>query len=224
MTRSSSPPAFALRMRPVRAVWASRCAARPRPHAEKADREKNIEFQGDTGGGNAETKTGELVGHVIITQGTHDDPGRPRDVQAECRQLVVGDGLRQPGALSRKARWRRRLLRRLRAAHRLRRREALRRALRQRVAEEGRRRDSQQLHLLQRRDREFLRGRPPGREAAGRRRRAAGRARARHVPAQERDKADKPAAKDKDADADAGQGQGLPSRRTRVRRPRPPRH
>jgi len=39
-------------------------------HAEKADREKNIEFQGDTGGGNAENKTGELVGHVIITQGT----------------------------------------------------------------------------------------------------------------------------------------------------------
>ena len=38
--------------------------------AEKADREKNIEFQGDSGGGNAETKTGELVGHVIITQGT----------------------------------------------------------------------------------------------------------------------------------------------------------
>lgn len=38
--------------------------------AEKADREKNIEFQGDTGGGNAESKTGELVGHVIITQGT----------------------------------------------------------------------------------------------------------------------------------------------------------
>ena len=39
-------------------------------HAEKADREKNIEFQGDTGGGNAETKTGELVGHVVISQGT----------------------------------------------------------------------------------------------------------------------------------------------------------
>jgi lipopolysaccharide export system protein LptA len=39
-------------------------------HAEKADREKSIEFQGDTGGGNAESKTGELVGHVIITQGT----------------------------------------------------------------------------------------------------------------------------------------------------------
>ena len=43
------------------------CAA---AHAEKADREKNIEFQGDSGGGNAENKTGELVGHVVITQGT----------------------------------------------------------------------------------------------------------------------------------------------------------
>ena len=39
-------------------------------NAEKADREKNIEFQGDTGGGNADTKTGELTGHVVITQGT----------------------------------------------------------------------------------------------------------------------------------------------------------
>ena len=43
------------------------CAA---AHAEKADGEKNIEFQGDSGGGNAESKTGELVGHVVITQGT----------------------------------------------------------------------------------------------------------------------------------------------------------
>jgi lipopolysaccharide export system protein LptA len=45
------------------------CCA-PAADAEKADREKNIEFQGDSGGGNAVTKTGELVGHVIITQGT----------------------------------------------------------------------------------------------------------------------------------------------------------
>jgi lipopolysaccharide export system protein LptA len=44
------------------------CAAAA--YAEKADREKNIEFQGDSGGGNAESKTGELVGHVVITQGT----------------------------------------------------------------------------------------------------------------------------------------------------------
>jgi lipopolysaccharide export system protein LptA len=39
-------------------------------HAEKADREKPIDFQGDAGGGNADSKTGELTGHVIITQGT----------------------------------------------------------------------------------------------------------------------------------------------------------
>jgi lipopolysaccharide export system protein LptA len=45
-------------------------AGAPTAQAEKADREKNIEFQGDSGGGNAETKTGELVGHVVITQGT----------------------------------------------------------------------------------------------------------------------------------------------------------
>ncbi|MGH8712382.1 MAG: lipopolysaccharide transport periplasmic protein LptA [Casimicrobiaceae bacterium] len=38
--------------------------------AEKADRDKPINFQGDTGGGNAETKSGELAGHVVVTQGT----------------------------------------------------------------------------------------------------------------------------------------------------------
>jgi lipopolysaccharide export system protein LptA len=38
--------------------------------AEKADRDKPINFQGDTGGGNAETKNGELVGNVVVTQGT----------------------------------------------------------------------------------------------------------------------------------------------------------
>ncbi len=68
MTRSSS-----LRIRfgvwPIALLGVALCCA-PAAHAEKADREKNIEFQGDTGGGNAETKTGELVGHVIITQGT----------------------------------------------------------------------------------------------------------------------------------------------------------
>ena len=71
MTRSSSIPALRLRrVRRVRCCCASRLCCAPAAHAEKADREKNIEFQGDTGGGNAETKTGELVGHVIITQGT----------------------------------------------------------------------------------------------------------------------------------------------------------
>lgn len=38
--------------------------------AEKADRDKPINFQGDTGGGNAETKNGELSGNVVVTQGT----------------------------------------------------------------------------------------------------------------------------------------------------------
>jgi lipopolysaccharide export system protein LptA len=38
--------------------------------AEKADRDKPINFQGDTGGGNAETKNGELTGNVVVTQGT----------------------------------------------------------------------------------------------------------------------------------------------------------
>ena len=38
--------------------------------AEKADRDKPINFQGDTGGGNAETKNGQLTGNVVVTQGT----------------------------------------------------------------------------------------------------------------------------------------------------------
>jgi len=68
MTRSSSPR-IRLRAWPAALLSLALCWA-PAAQAEKADREKNIEFQGDTGGGNAETKTGELVGHVIITQGT----------------------------------------------------------------------------------------------------------------------------------------------------------
>ena len=72
----SSPSRVSARLRPASlaslscvVLGAALCCATP-AHAEKADREKNIEFQGDSGGGNAETKTGELVGHVIITQGT----------------------------------------------------------------------------------------------------------------------------------------------------------
>jgi lipopolysaccharide export system protein LptA len=75
MTRSS-PSRVRARLRPASLASLScvvlglaLCFAAP-AQAEKADREKNIEFQGDSGGGNAETKTGELVGHVIITQGT----------------------------------------------------------------------------------------------------------------------------------------------------------
>jgi lipopolysaccharide export system protein LptA len=38
--------------------------------AEKADRDKPINFESDTGGAQGATNTGELQGHVIITQGT----------------------------------------------------------------------------------------------------------------------------------------------------------
>ena len=39
-------------------------------HAEKADREKPINFAGDTGDANLQSRGGTLAGHVIITQGT----------------------------------------------------------------------------------------------------------------------------------------------------------
>jgi lipopolysaccharide export system protein LptA len=56
----------------ARVCWALLClggVALP-AWAEKADRDKPINFQGDTGGGNAETKNGELAGNVVVTQGT----------------------------------------------------------------------------------------------------------------------------------------------------------
>ena len=39
-------------------------------HAEKADRDKPINYQADTGDVNYQTKVGNLVGHVVLTQGT----------------------------------------------------------------------------------------------------------------------------------------------------------
>jgi len=47
---------------------ASACA--PAALAEKADREKPINYQADTGDVNYQTKVGTLIGNVIITQGT----------------------------------------------------------------------------------------------------------------------------------------------------------
>jgi lipopolysaccharide export system protein LptA len=38
--------------------------------AEKADRDKPINFQGDSLGGNTDTKISDLIGNVVITQGT----------------------------------------------------------------------------------------------------------------------------------------------------------
>ena len=39
-------------------------------HAERADRDKPIFYQGDSGGANLGSKDGELAGNVVITQGT----------------------------------------------------------------------------------------------------------------------------------------------------------
>ena len=45
-------------------------AAAPLAHAEKADREKPINFSGDTGDADLQERGGALAGNVIITQGT----------------------------------------------------------------------------------------------------------------------------------------------------------
>src|SRR6185369_389790 len=57
----------------VAAALAAMCAALAiavPAHAEKADREKPINFAGDTGDANLQSRGGTLAGHVIITQGT----------------------------------------------------------------------------------------------------------------------------------------------------------
>jgi lipopolysaccharide export system protein LptA len=53
----------------VAALCAALALAAP-AHAEKADREKPINFAGDTGDANLQARGGTLAGHVIITQGT----------------------------------------------------------------------------------------------------------------------------------------------------------
>jgi lipopolysaccharide export system protein LptA len=45
-------------------------AAMPLAHAEKADRNKPINYSADTGDVNIQTKVGTLTGNVVITQGT----------------------------------------------------------------------------------------------------------------------------------------------------------
>jgi lipopolysaccharide export system protein LptA len=46
------------------------CLCATTAQAEKADREKPIFYQGDSGGANLGSKDGELAGSVVITQGT----------------------------------------------------------------------------------------------------------------------------------------------------------
>jgi lipopolysaccharide export system protein LptA len=50
-------------------LWAFVCFV-PSALAEKADRDKPINFQGDSLGGNTDTKITDLIGNVVITQGT----------------------------------------------------------------------------------------------------------------------------------------------------------
>jgi len=62
-----------LRRVQLRAACALACVVTvlpPLAHAEKADRDKPIFYQGDTGGANLGSKDGELAGNVVITQGT----------------------------------------------------------------------------------------------------------------------------------------------------------
>jgi len=51
-------------------MLAALCVAAPLAQAEKADRDKPINYQADSGDVNYQTKVGTLLGHVIVTQGT----------------------------------------------------------------------------------------------------------------------------------------------------------
>ena len=62
-------PRFAARMFVAAAALAVACNV-PSASAEKADRDKPINYQADTGDVNVQTKVGTLIGNVILTQGT----------------------------------------------------------------------------------------------------------------------------------------------------------
>ena len=127
-------------------------------HAETGDRDKPINYQADTGDVNYQTKVGTLLGNVVITQGTMTIHADKIIFKQNPDNSVSATAYGNPVTLSAEARRRRRILRRLRAARRVRRPEAVPRAVRPRAAEEGQRRDPQQLHFLQRGDR-VLQGR-----------------------------------------------------------------
>ena len=92
------PPCAAPRCRAARCVaLAGVLARRARAGAEKADREKPINYSADTGdvnyqtqGRHARRQRGHHAGHA-------DDPRRPDRVPAEPRQLDVGHRVRQSG-------------------------------------------------------------------------------------------------------------------------------
>ena len=76
---ASSPPRLRCRLASCRSA-----------RAEKADREKPINYSADTGDVNYQTKVGALSGNVVITQGTLSIRADRIDVPAEPRQLDIG--------------------------------------------------------------------------------------------------------------------------------------
>ena len=96
--------------------------------AEQNDKKQPINYSANTGDVNYQTKVGNLSGNVVITQGTMTIRADKDRVQAERGQLDLGNGLRQPAHVPAEARRRRRILRGLRAARRVRRREGAARA------------------------------------------------------------------------------------------------
>ena len=108
------------------------------------------------------------TGNVVITQGTLTIRADRIDFKQNADNSLSATAYGNPVAFRQKKRRRRRILRRLRAARRVRRREGAARALRPRAPEARQRRDPQQLHLLQHRDRavQGRRPRPTRRRAA----------------------------------------------------------
>ena len=73
MTCAAAPPVTRRAARDMAALLAAAAVAlvfSPWACAEKADREKPINFSGDTGDANLQARGGTLSGNVIITQGT----------------------------------------------------------------------------------------------------------------------------------------------------------
>jgi lipopolysaccharide export system protein LptA len=63
-------PLFRLALRAVAVVSVAAVSHVPPASAEKADRDKPINYQADAGDVNVQTKVGTLLGNVILTQGT----------------------------------------------------------------------------------------------------------------------------------------------------------
>ena len=156
------------------------------------------------------TQPATLKGNVIITQGTMTIKADRIDFKQNADNSLSATAYGNPVAFRQKRDGSRRVLRRLRAARRLRRREGPPRALRQRAAEEGA--DEIRSNYISYNTATGIfaaEGRPDAPPAPATRPRAP--TRARHVPAQERRR---PPGKDA-----AAQGQGRDQAQRQARRP-----